>query len=1025
MTESVLSLIDRLVARPGQADLLEQLEHRAAAAGPEDLALVRRYVEFESRRPTTFTLETVLSCNLRCPECAIGGGMTTRKRKILSLDEFDLMFGKVKEWARYTYLHLWGEPFLNRDILEMTRTASRTSRVNLSTNALLIRREQVEPIVASGVGDMIVSIDGATQEVYEKYRVGGKVEDAFRALGWLAEENRRQGSPVSITPQFIVFEHNRHEIETFRARCEGLGLRPVFKAPYLRGHASRFRASSLPEYQRRTWDDLPSLRQAISGCTNPPDVLTVDVQGKVILCCHDYDGQESFGNLLESSFEEIWNHPRYRQARWNIQTGRPPRFCETGCMTYFLTSEYPVEGKAPPVAPTQEAGNPEPLRINLCGGSIRLPGWIGVDVDPAAQMRLDLERDPLPWQDGTVDAIACISAINYFTPARALEILRECLRVLRPGGVLRLGTQDLRVLARRYVERDTGFFLEKLPDGRDRYPGETLADKLCNWFYGFEANGHPCRYVYDDESLARLVGKAGFVAVRECRYREGDLPDVALLDNRPEQMFFLEARKAPAPDIRTGRDAFAQGMGLWKEGKRSEGWQLLLEDIRRTDCPAAKVEAFLPLVEECSNEEETVKILRHLSTLVAPGRLDGRLRQALEREALRNRLDVLDVAKVPFAALGAPDPVPLRGHLDAALSWLVRSDSPTGLQGSSSYYDYRIGKWGAAYPETTGYIVATLLRAAQALDRDDLVPVARRMGDWLCSIQERDGGLGEAVGSFATHPRVFNSGQAMLGWIALHKAGLGDRYLDAARRCGDWLCGIQDADGKWSRSTYAGPKPYHSRVAWAQLELFALTSDPRHLESSHRHLQWTMAQALPEGTFRGNSLSEPDRPWTHLIGYVLFGVVEQLRLRKLLGIPTEEAVLDTLRRAGDRIAACHREANERGLPSLSATYDLDWKSGDDWSCVTGNSQIAHFLTKLSHRTDDEGYARLGRRILSQTAALQFLDPSLPPDMLGGLPGSFPHQGPYLRHRIPNWGVKFFADAILEIEAPTSTSSLIG
>lgn len=1023
MADSILSIIDRLVASPGDAALLGELEERAPNCGPSDQALLRRYIEFEKRAPSTFTIETVLACNLRCPECAIGGGLTSRPKKILGYDEFSEMFGKVRDWARYTYLHLWGEPFLNRDILEMTRAASATSRVNLSTNALLLREEQIPSLIGSGVSDLIVSIDGATQEVYERYRVGGRVDEAFRALRWIAEENLRQGRRVNVIPQFVVFAHNQHEIGAFRARCEELGLTPSFKAPYLRGWRSKFRASARPEHQRRTWEDMASLREAISGCVNPADVLTVDVRGNAILCCHDYDGEVSFGNLLRSDFREIWDSPRYRKARWDIATGRPPRFCETKCMSYFLTSEYPVEGRNPPLPPPRPDDAPG-LRINLCGGTVKLPGWTNVDLSHVADIRVDLESGPLPWEDGAVEAIACISALNYFTPERALEIVRECLRVLRPGGILRVGVQDLRVLARRYLERDAAFFEEKLQDGRDRFPGETYADKFCNWFYGFQVAGKSCRYVYDYESLANLVRKAGFEDVRERPYRTGDLPDVEKLDNRPEQMFFLEARKGPieTESVKTG--AFAEGIALVESGRAEEGWQLILEEVRAGTLDGTALEAFLPLVDRFSNEAETIKIMEHLSARHPVDAVRSRIEAARRRQAETARRILLETPSRDLFPADAPRPANAE-RIAAGLAWLLRSEEATGRRGSSSYLDFRTGYWGAPYPETTGYIVATLLRAATCTGSPELADVATRMGRWLRSIQEREGGLGEAAGSFATHPRVFNSGQAMLGWLALHKAGRGDEFLDSARRCGDWLARIQDEDGKWSRSTYAGPKPYHSRVGWALLELFAATGDERHLASSTRHLSWTMSQALPNGCFRGNSLSEPDRPWTHLIGYVLFGLVEQVRLRKLLGVATDPRVLETLVAAGDALAKCHEIARERGVLALAATYDMAWNSEDRWSCTTGDSQIAHFLLKLSHRTGDPRHEETARRILSETSSVQFLSGSLPDDVRGGLPGSFPPEAPYLGNKIPNWGVKFFVDALLELEHPSSNSFLIG
>jgi len=1025
MNESIAGIVDLLVADPGREDLIGILEERSRTCSSHEADLIRRYIEFESRKPSTFTVETVLACNLRCPECAIGGGLTTRKRKLLGLDEFETMFAKVKDWTRYAYLHLWGEPFLNKEILAMTRIASATSKVNLSTNALLLRQDQIPDIVGSGVSDMIVSIDGATQEVYEKYRVGGKVEEAFRALGWLADENRRQGQRVNIHAQFIVFGHNQHEMDLFRRRCDEIGVAVAFKAPYLRGSGSRFRASTLPEFQRRTYDTPDELRTAISGCVNPPDVLTVDVQGKVVLCCHDYDGEVNFGNLLTQSFDEIWNHPRYRQTRWNIATGRPPRFCETKCMTYFLTSEYPVQGSAAPSAPEPpppQAQAPAPVpgtRINLCGGSVSLPGWTNVDQFGNADVQLDLETSPLPWPDGSVEAIACISAINYFTRARALELLKECRRVLRPGGVLRVGVQDLRILVRNYQLGKDGFLDEKLPNGSDRFPGGTYADKFCNWFYGFEIAGKTCRYAYDFDSLALLAREAGFGSAVECAYRHGDLPDVALLDNRPEQMFFLEARAeaAPAP-------AFEAGMELWRAGRQEEAWQRLLEPVRDGSLRESELEPFLAIVDEHATESETVKILEHLAVRFPTPSIADRRRaaqEALGRKHAAIRFDASRAEKPPSAS----PPAAGQSHLDAALDWILRSEQATGGRGSSAYYDYRRDFWGPAYPETTGYIVATLLRAADRLDRPELRETAVRMGDWLSSIQERGGGLGEAVGSFATHPRVFNSGQAMLGWLALHQADCGSRFLESARRCGDWLAGIQDPDGKWSRSTYAGPKPYHSRVGWALLELFAVTSDERHLEASNRHLRWTMTQAYPNGCFHGNSLDQDNRPWTHLIGYVLYGLVEQVRLRKLLGLRTDPRVLDSLVAAGDHLVRCHGAARERGLRGLAGRYDMEWRSADTWSCVTGNAQIAHFLAKLSHRTGESRFETAARELLADVADAQFLDPTLPRDMQGGLPGSLPHGGHYLPHWIPNWGVKFFADGILETMHPSSRSTLIG
>jgi predicted SAM-dependent methyltransferase len=181
-------------------------------------------------------------------------------------------------------------------------------------------------------------------------------------------------------------------------------------------------------------------------------------------------------------------------------------------------------------------------RVNLCSGRQTIPGYTSVDFGGVAEIKLDLSKNDLPFKSGSVKSVVCISAINYFTRSRADEIVREIFRVLEPGGIARFGVQDMESIAKRYVEKDVDFFFQKLPDGRERFEGQTLGDKFAAWFYGYMAVG-PCRYFYDYDSLAYLFKTAGFAIVEKKQYRESRLEHIELIDNRPDQMFFLEAIK--------------------------------------------------------------------------------------------------------------------------------------------------------------------------------------------------------------------------------------------------------------------------------------------------------------------------------------------------------------------------------------------------------------------------------------------------------------------------------------------------
>jgi predicted SAM-dependent methyltransferase len=182
-------------------------------------------------------------------------------------------------------------------------------------------------------------------------------------------------------------------------------------------------------------------------------------------------------------------------------------------------------------------------KINLCSASQIIPEYLSVDFIGKVDLRLDLEKSNLPFDDNSLDSVVCMSAINYFTRSRGQEIVNEVYRVLRKGGVTRFGVQDLFSLARRYVDKDTEFYNQLLPNGSERFQGATIADKFVQWFYGHAIKGHPCRYFYDYDSLALLFQEAGFSVVERKAYLESRLEHIELIDNRPEQMFYLEAIK--------------------------------------------------------------------------------------------------------------------------------------------------------------------------------------------------------------------------------------------------------------------------------------------------------------------------------------------------------------------------------------------------------------------------------------------------------------------------------------------------
>lgn len=183
-------------------------------------------------------------------------------------------------------------------------------------------------------------------------------------------------------------------------------------------------------------------------------------------------------------------------------------------------------------------------KINVGCGTVLLDGYCNIDIFGSVDLVLDLEKKLLPFRKNSIDSAVCISAINYFSRDRGEKIIRNIYEVLKPGGVMRIGTQDLRLIAEKYVHNDIDFFFQKLPNGKERFLGETMCDKFNSWFYGYAIKrGRGCKYFYDYETLEILCKKAGFRVVEKRNFMDSRIPDVEKIDNRPDQMFFLEALK--------------------------------------------------------------------------------------------------------------------------------------------------------------------------------------------------------------------------------------------------------------------------------------------------------------------------------------------------------------------------------------------------------------------------------------------------------------------------------------------------
>jgi SAM-dependent methyltransferase len=205
-----------------------------------------------------------------------------------------------------------------------------------------------------------------------------------------------------------------------------------------------------------------------------------------------------------------------------------------------------------------------PVKLNVGSGLVVAPGWVNMDVslitlaaswpvvlqrtihrllpESSAARRLytfeqfrTLLRDytfvhhrvefGLPFHNDSVDYIFTSHLVEHLYLSHARLFFAESLRVLRSGGVLRICIPDLEHAIKLYneghKEEALGYFFSDV--GPSEYSRH--------------------RYMYDFDLLQSELSKAGFNAIVRRSYRAGDVPDIAVLDNRPEETLYVEATK--------------------------------------------------------------------------------------------------------------------------------------------------------------------------------------------------------------------------------------------------------------------------------------------------------------------------------------------------------------------------------------------------------------------------------------------------------------------------------------------------
>lgn len=280
--------------------------------------------------PISISFEPTTSCNLRCPECPSGLRAFTRPTGMLKKDFFTETIDQLAKDLSYLVFYFQGEPFLNPDFLNMVQyAASKKIYTATSTNAHYLTDAVAKRTVESGLDRLIISIDGTTQDVYQQYRVGGRLDKVLQGAGHIVKWKKVTGSKTPfVIFQFLVVRHNEHQIEAVRKLAQEIGVDQVrlkTAQVYDFENDPNHLIPTLPQYSRYKKDGNGKMKfkgnnqQHCWRLWHDP-VITWD--GAVVPCCFDKDAKHKLGDLKQQSFRELWKQGTYNHFRSRVLQSR-------------------------------------------------------------------------------------------------------------------------------------------------------------------------------------------------------------------------------------------------------------------------------------------------------------------------------------------------------------------------------------------------------------------------------------------------------------------------------------------------------------------------------------------------------------------------------------------------------------------------------------------------------------------------------------------------------------------------------
>ncbi len=275
--------------------------------------------KIEKRYPVSVHIASSNYCNASCIMCPHS---KLKKFGNMNNDLYKKIIDNCKKLKiKNLVLSFFGEPLIDKNLLERIKYAKSSGMsVGFSSNASLLTKKWARDLIESGLDSITISLDGYSKETYEKIRLGLKFDVVKENILGLVEMKKKMNKQnPSINLVLVEMEENKREIKNFygewKNKVQGINI------INMRNWAGTIEKETTKEsfHSKKNMKRKP--------CVSIWTEMYVDWEGKVVLCCDDWNSSVILGDLNKQSIEEIWRGGKLnkiRQAHKNREFHKAP-----------------------------------------------------------------------------------------------------------------------------------------------------------------------------------------------------------------------------------------------------------------------------------------------------------------------------------------------------------------------------------------------------------------------------------------------------------------------------------------------------------------------------------------------------------------------------------------------------------------------------------------------------------------------------------------------------------------------------